>query len=96
MKHCTIPYIGALQRVGCQQIQSNAHVIDYSKGTAAHRALCENVKAAFLLVQPYIMRSSNITQAELDVKYQQLIDAMQNEDFRALWYFLRVWGKKSV
>ena len=85
-----------LQQAGVAQIQQEAHVIDFSAGAPAHRAMIENFKVAYKQLQPYIVRQGIATQQELDTLYEQLLDELEAPDFRALWYFLRIWGKKPA
>ncbi len=71
-------------------------MIDYSAGTPAHRINVEDFKVGLKLVQPYIVRQGIATQQELDELYKRLLDEMESPDFRALWYLLRIWGKKPA
>ncbi len=89
------PMLGSyLQQAGIAQIQQEAHVIDFSAGAPAHRAVVENFKVAYKLIQPYILRQGLATQQEVDELYEQLPDQLEAPAFRGLWYFLRIWGKK--
>lgn len=91
------PLLGSyLQQAGIAEIQQEAHAIDFSAGMPAHQALVENAKAVHKLVQPYIVRQGVATQPELDTLYAQLLEEIESPDFRALWYFLRIWGSKPV
>ena len=91
------PLLGSyLQQAGVTQIQQEAHVIDYSAGAPAHRALVENFKVGLKLLQPYVVRQGLATQQELDALYERLLDEFESPDFRALWYLLRIWGKKPA
>ncbi len=85
-----------LQQAGVAQMHQEAHVIDYSAGTPAHRAIVEDLEIAGKLVQPFIVRQGIASQQELDALYEQLLEELESPDFRALWYFLRIWGTKPA
>jgi len=71
-------------------------VIDFSAGAPAHRAIVEDLKVVYKLGQPYIVRQGLVTQQELDELHERLPGELEAPDFRALWYFLRIWGKKPA
>ncbi|MBO0779030.1 MAG: methyltransferase domain-containing protein [Ktedonobacteraceae bacterium] len=85
-----------LKEAGCEQIQQEAHVIDFSTGAPAHRAIVDDLKVGYKLVQAYIVRNKVVTQEEIDNIYERLLDEWESPEFRALWYFLRIWGKKPA
>ncbi len=91
------PLLGQyLQKAGVAQIQQEAHVIDFSAGAPAHRAIVEDLKVVYKLGQPYIVRQGLVTQQELDELHERLPGELEAPDFRALWYFLRIWGTKPT
>jgi ubiquinone/menaquinone biosynthesis C-methylase UbiE len=91
------PLLGSyLQQAGVAQIQQEAHVIDFSAGAPAHRAMVENLKVGYALAQPYMVRQGMGTQQELDELDKQLPGELESPDFRGLLYVLRIWGKKPV
>ena len=91
------PLLGRyLQQAGAIEIQQEAHVVDFSAGGPAHRTVAEDFRIGYRLMQPYILRQNLATQEELDTLYQQLLDALDAPDFRALIYLLRIWGKKPM
>lgn len=83
-----------LQEAGCKRLQCQAHVIDFSAGTPAAISTYENLKIAYKLGQPFLLEMGVATQGELDDLYGQMLIDMLSDDFRALWYFLSVWGYK--
>jgi hypothetical protein len=36
-----------------------------------------------------------VTREQLDPLYEQCVLEMQGKQFRAIWYYLRAWGRKS-
>lgn len=85
-----------LQRAGVAEIQQEAHVIDFSAGAAAHCAVAEDFKSIFKQVQPYIVRQGIAGQQELEELYERFLDELEAPDFCALWYVLRIRGKKPA
>ncbi len=69
-------------------------MIDFSAGAPAHHTIVEDLKVGYKLLQPYIVRQGAAAQQDLDELYEQLLDELEAPGFRALWYFLRTWGKK--
>jgi ubiquinone/menaquinone biosynthesis C-methylase UbiE len=83
-----------LQEAGFQHIQVEAHAVPYSFGAVGHHTMVENLTSGLKLVQPFLLNQGVATQAELDVLYEQTVKDMHLESFRAMVYYLRVWGKK--
>jgi ubiquinone/menaquinone biosynthesis C-methylase UbiE len=91
------PMLGRyLQEAGATEIRQEAHVIDVSTGAPAHGPIVEDFKAGYKLIQPYILRQGIAVQQELDELNERVSDELEAPDFRALWYFLRIWGKKPT
>jgi ubiquinone/menaquinone biosynthesis C-methylase UbiE len=84
------------EQAGCQQIQLQPHVLDFSTDAPAHLSHCENYKIGFKLMQPFLIKQGVTTQEELDQLYQQMLIDMTLPNFRALVYLLSVWGTKPL
>ncbi len=82
-----------LREAGCQDIQQRSYIADYSAGASDHRAMFENMRVAQKLVQPLLIKLGLATQEQLDELYNQSQTEMLSEDFRALIYILRAWGR---
>lgn len=83
-----------LRDAGCLYISEQAHVINYSAGKRATVRNYENLKVVYKLGQPFLVATGVATQEELDKLYDQMLLEMLSDNFRALWYFLSVWGYK--
>lgn len=81
-----------LRDAGCREIQQRQHRLDYSLGTPAHQALCENVIAGMRLAQPFLINMQIASQERLDALFQQVEIDMLTEGFQSYWDFLTVWG----
>ena len=80
---------------GCRDIQKKWHTLDFSAGTAALPVIYSNLSFALKLVQPFLLKMVKTTQEHLDALYEQGMQEMMSDDFRAGTKFLTVWGTKS-
>lgn len=85
-----------MQQAGYGEIQSHAHVVEYSAGTEIHESNCQNLLVFHKLVQPFLVQAGIAQQEELDALYSQMEEDMQAPDFCAVDYFLTVWGRKPA
>ncbi len=85
-----------LQEAGCQHIQQQPHMIDFSAGTQAHLSSYENFKVVAKLAQPFLARMGIATLEELDELFLQMLVDMLSEEFRGKAYFLTAWGRKPA
>lgn len=83
-----------LRKLGCQNIQAQAHALECSAGTEAHDPSYQDIMAAAKLLQPFLIDMEVTTQAELDELYQQLPTEILSDEFYGMWLFLRAWGEK--
>ncbi len=83
-----------LREAGCRDFQRKAHVLDFSAGTKGNRGVFENYKVIMKLIQPFLLKVGISNQNELDRLYEQMLIELQSADFRGLWYFFSVWGRK--
>lgn len=84
-----------LQKAGCQDLHYQAHAVDYSYGTEAHKSNVQNMLVFHKLYQPFLINMQVATQEELQLLYEQMEEEMQAEDFCAIDFFLTVWGHKG-
>ncbi len=75
-------------------IQHEAYALEYSYGTEAHETWYQNTMMVFPLIFPFLLKMGVTTQEEFDRLYEQVAVEMQAPDFRAIWFFLSVWGTK--
>ncbi len=83
-----------LKQAGLQNIQSKAHIIDYSFDMEAHEEGVEDVKFALQLVQPLLASTKVITPETYVEMHAQVLEELQTEDFSGLSLLLTVWGEK--
>ena len=90
-----VPMLGAyLRQAGYVNIQQKAHVVDFSFDTEAHDGWYQNFTISFQLLQPFLVKMKVTTPEEVDQLYHQAREEMTREDFRAVWFYLSVWGQK--
>jgi hypothetical protein len=90
-----VPMLGAfLKQAGYTNIQQKAHVVDFSFDTEAHDGWYQNFTVSFQLLQPFMVKMGVTASEEVDQLYHQALEEMTREDFRAVWFYLSVWGEK--
>jgi ubiquinone/menaquinone biosynthesis C-methylase UbiE len=85
---------GFLQEARCHQIRVQAAVLNSSSGMKAYEGAYRNFQFLLQLIQPFLLKMQVATQEELNTLYEQTLIEMLSADYRALWYFLRVWANK--
>ena len=89
------PMLGYFLRdAGCQNIQQQAHILDFSAGSQAFASNYENMKLGVKLIQPFLLKWEVTTQKQLDTLYERILFEMTMPDFRGLSYIASVWGEK--
>ena len=89
------PMLGAfLKQAGCQDISEQAAVLNASFGEKAYEGNYRNFQFLLQLIQPFLLKMRVATQEELNTLYDNVLLEMLSPDYRAIWYFLRVWGRK--
>lgn len=83
-----------LRDVGCQQLQHAAYAIDFSTGSEAFANAFQDYRAAFKLVQPFLVRMGVATEEEVEAFYEQALVEIQASDFCGIWFYLSTWGEK--
>ena len=87
-----LPYF--MQKAGYQNIQKHASIIDWSAGTEVHYPVAQDLKIAFRLLKPFVVRVGVATEEELEQLYRDIEIELRAEDFCAFWTFFTVWGQK--
>jgi ubiquinone/menaquinone biosynthesis C-methylase UbiE len=87
---------GFLREVGCEQIESRMHVVDFSADSPAWADIFHNYDIAFRAIQPVLVKMGIATQDELDQLHQQYIIDMHQVTFRGVWPYMSVWGTKPL
>lgn len=83
-----------LKQIDLQNIQSKAHVIDYSFGMEAYEEGIEDIKFAIELVKPLLFGTKVITPEAFAELHMQVLEQIQAEDFSGVTIMLTVWGEK--
>ncbi len=82
-----------LRDAGYQNIQYQAHAINFSTGSDAHKSMYQNWMVAFKLLQPFMVKMNVMKQEEAEKLYQQVLVEVQRDEFCGLWFFLTAWGE---
>jgi ubiquinone/menaquinone biosynthesis C-methylase UbiE len=84
-----------LQEAGCQNIRHRWHSLDFSAGASAHKAVCDNLRCALKLVQPFLLHMVQTTQEHLDTLYEQGLVEMMQDNFHGYTRFMTAWGTRG-
>lgn len=84
------------EEAGYSAIREQAHGMNYSAGTDSYRSMSKNLQVAMKLIQPFLIKSGVATGEELDQVYQQLVIDLLREDFRSTWFFMSIYGQKTI
>jgi ubiquinone/menaquinone biosynthesis C-methylase UbiE len=87
---------GFLRTIGCEQLQSRAHLLDFSADAEAWADIFHNYDIAFRAIQPAIVKAAMATQEELDQLHQQYIIEMHLSTFRGVMPYMSAWGRKPL
>ncbi|MGH2480216.1 MAG: class I SAM-dependent methyltransferase [Ktedonobacteraceae bacterium] len=90
----TVMLPSLLQEAGFQEIHLEAHAVPYSFGTPGYLSMIENLTMGLQLIQPFLLAQGVATQQELSSLYEQTVLDMRANRFRAMVYYLRIWGEK--
>ena len=90
------PMLGRfLREAGCQHIQQQAHVIDYSVDTDVHRSMFINFNVLIELLKPLLLKTGVATKDELEHLHREATIEMLSDDFCGVWFLLSAWGTKQ-
>ncbi len=82
-----------LGQLGCEQVQTKAHVMDYWIGTVEGEVYCEDMMLLFQSLRPFIQKWGNLSR-DYEAVYRQALEEMRQPDFHATWSMLTAWGNK--
>jgi ubiquinone/menaquinone biosynthesis C-methylase UbiE len=97
------PLLERLTReAGLEVIGHRAYALNFSSGQSAYRAMCDNFRVFFKLVEPFLLKMRNDFGAEtaippkeeLDRLYEEMLLEMLQEHFAGIFYLLTVLGRK--
>ncbi|MEO6890611.1 MAG: class I SAM-dependent methyltransferase [Ktedonobacteraceae bacterium] len=78
---------------GFQDIEERAHVLNFSAGTPAHVAVCQNFLILLDLLRPAVIELGLTSDEEWSTLcHEATIDSLSSA-FRALWFLLTAWGR---
>jgi ubiquinone/menaquinone biosynthesis C-methylase UbiE len=82
---------GIMGRYGLNNVQKQAHPLEYRAGTTAGQRFYEDEKAFFRTIIPFLRKWTRVPDDYEEI-YQQMLSEMQQPDFMATWNLLTVWG----
>lgn len=84
-----------LREAGYQDIEHQAHAIEWSAGTPMGVASYHQCEAAFALLRPFVLAMDVTTERAYDDLYAQMLTDLRSPSFCAVTYPLTIWGKTS-
>jgi ubiquinone/menaquinone biosynthesis C-methylase UbiE len=87
---------GLLSDAGYHNIQERAHAFNGSAGMEAYQSFYQNFQIAYKLAEPFLIKMKMTTKEEFDELYNQAMAEAMLDNFRAIWYYLTVWGEKAA
>jgi ubiquinone/menaquinone biosynthesis C-methylase UbiE len=85
-----------LKTIGCEQIQSRMHVIDFSADSETWADIFHNFDIGFRALYPKLVKAGFATQEELNQLHQQFLIDIHQTTFRGIMPYMSVWGKKPL
>lgn len=85
-----------LEEAGYQCMQEEAYLIDFSAGTENYVSFFRDFQVFVELLKPFFLKMEVTTQEEIDRLYEQMLLDMYSDDFRGIWPFLRIVGRKAA
>lgn len=82
-----------LTESGCQNVQSQTHILEYLGGTVGGENFYQNMMYGYQTLVPFLQKWGCIAE-DYDAIYQQAMNDMQQKDFHATWKLVTVWGTK--
>lgn len=79
---------------GVQQVQTQAHVLQYRAGTPEGQVYAQDGVRLLHLMRPFLQRWGCL-QGDYDALQQQVSVEVAQPDFAAIWRLLTVWGTKA-
>ena len=90
-----IPMLGPfLRNIGCEDVQSKAHVFDFSFGTPNYEDGHQNVKVAYSQAKPMVTGLGLISPDEYDTVYNYMLAEMRQPAFNGTTFLCTTWGTK--
>lgn len=83
-----------LRKAGFQDVQQQAHMMDWSAGTHAHLVQEQNLRALSYLGRPFMLGAGVVEEAEFDRLIRESEIDMLGEDFIGNWLYASAWGSK--
>ena len=86
-----------LWAAGCQIVQVQAHIIDWSSGSGTNNfpAVFQDFAVAYKLLQPYVVKGGATTNEQWEKLWEQAQSEFYAPDFCALLHFVSAWGQKA-
>ena len=82
-----------LERAGLRNVHTQVHKLEYHSATIAGANFAENMQHGFRTLLPFMRKWGQVPDNHESI-YRQMVNEMQEPDFKATWTVLTVWGQK--
>lgn len=91
------PMLGPfLRTAGCEDVQSKAHVFDFSYGTDNYADAYQNAKLIYIQAKPMMTQGDLISSEDYDVLYNHMLADIRQPEFNGTSFLCTAWGKKPI
>jgi ubiquinone/menaquinone biosynthesis C-methylase UbiE len=92
-----IPMLGSLLRtLGCENVQSKPHALDFSFGTTHYDDAYQNTKITFIQAKSIVIHSGLLSEEEYDILYNQMLAETCQPEFSGMSFLCTTWGTKAL
>lgn len=92
--HMTVALPRLLRDAGYQNVQYQAHALEFSADTDTWADFYHNLEVAYKLAQPFLVKMGVTTEDEVERIYQQMLIEMHLDYFCGMWHYMTIWGYK--
>ncbi|HTK08849.1 MAG TPA: class I SAM-dependent methyltransferase [Ktedonobacteraceae bacterium] len=85
-----------LRHAACEQVQMQAHAVDWSIDASAWSVVRQNFETGYTLMRPHLVSSGTVTDEKWQMLWEQARREFYAPNFSAFWQFVSVWGQKAI
>jgi SAM-dependent methyltransferase len=87
----TSELVPLLTQQGVRDVQTRLHTLEYHGGTPEGLLFAEDMKRGYRTFRPFFQKWVRLPE-DYEAIYQQALNEMQQQDFKAIWRYLTAWG----
>jgi ubiquinone/menaquinone biosynthesis C-methylase UbiE len=83
-----------LRTLGCEDVQSKAHIFDFSFGTSNYDDAYQNAKLIYIQAKPMMTQSGLISEEDYNMLYNRMLAEVRQPEFSGTSFLCTTWGTK--